>query len=107
MKYIFVAGPYSKGDVAVNVHNNIRAANTLAEAGFIPFSPLLAHFWNLIYPNSYEFWVDYNMAWLEKCDALLRLPGKSEGADREVVWMIEHGKPVYYSLDTLIYNIPE
>ena len=32
----------------------------------------------------YETWMEYDLAWLGACEALLRLPGHSPGADREV-----------------------
>lgn len=38
---------------------------------------------------------------LERCDAVLRLPGESPGADREVHYAISLGKPVYYGLEEL------
>jgi hypothetical protein len=36
--------------------------------------------------------------WLKCCDAVLRLPGESTGADREVALAKELGIPVYYSI---------
>jgi len=36
---------------------------------------------------------------LEKCDAVLRLPGASQGADQDVRVATERGLPVYYSID--------
>lgn len=38
---------------------------------------------------------------LEKCDAVLRLPGASNGADNDVRIALERGLPVYYSLDEI------
>jgi hypothetical protein len=81
MKFVYVASPYTKGDVAVNVRNNIEAADRLAVAGFAPFVPLLTHFWHLLFPHPYEFWCKQDMDWLERCDAIVRLPGESSGAD--------------------------
>ena len=81
---IFIAGPYSKGDVVVNVQNAIHAANKLLALGHTPFIPHLTHFWHLITPKPYEEWVEIDKAWLYVCDALLRLPGESPGADNEL-----------------------
>ena len=36
---IYVAGPYTNGEVAINVRNAYEAANQLAELGFAPFVP--------------------------------------------------------------------
>lgn len=38
---------------------------------------------------------------LEKCDAVLRLPGASNGADNDVRIALERGLPVYYSLNEI------
>ena len=39
------------------------------------------------------------VAW---CDALIRLPGKSPGADREVEWAEELNKPVFHTWADLL-----
>jgi hypothetical protein len=38
---------------------------------------------------------------LEKCDAILRIPGESKGADNDVQIAIERGLKVYYNLDEI------
>ena len=99
MKFVYVASPYTVGDVAVNVRINIEAADELARAGLIPFVPLLHHFWHLVVPHQYDFWTALDMAWLERCDAIVRLAGPSKGADAEVKRAQELGLPVYYSIE--------
>jgi len=101
MKFIYVASPYTKGDVAMNVRRNIEAADRIAQAGLVPFAPLLTHFWHLVIPHPYEFWCAQDLAWLERCDAILRLPGESSGADAEVKHALKLGMPVFYSLEEL------
>lgn len=95
MKFVYVASPYTKGDVAVNVRNNLEAADQIARLGYVPFAPLLTHFWHLLFPHPYEFWCNQDNAWVEKCDVLLRLPGESSGADKEVALARSLGIPVY------------
>lgn len=45
--FIYIAGPYTKGDVAQNVRNAIYTANSVRAVGHTPFVPhfstLLAH----------------------------------------------------------------
>ena len=53
---IYIAGPYTKGDVAQNVRNAIHAGNLAAHFGHTPFIPHLTHFWHMLCPNEYEFW---------------------------------------------------
>lgn len=102
LRFIYVASPYTQGDVALNVRRNLEAADAIAAAGLIPFASLLSHFWHLLHPHPYEFWIAQDMAWLERCDAIVRLPGESAGADAEVAWMVERGKPVFYSIAELL-----
>lgn len=101
MKKIYVAGPYTKGDVAVNVRNAILAAHILYNAGFYPFVPHLTHFWHMVCPRPYEDWLDLDNAFLPHCDALLRLPGESSGADKEVALAEKLGMPVFHDIAQL------
>jgi len=94
---VFVSGPYTNGDVAVNVRTAILAANRLLRKGHIPFVPHLTHFWHLVVPHPYEDWLELDMEWLKVCDAVLRLPGESPGADVEVRLAESLGIPVYYN----------
>ena len=102
MKYIYVAGPYSNGDPVLNTRKAIEAGELLIELGFVPFIPHLTHLWHLVSPHEIDYWYDYDNEWLNKCDALLRLPGESEGADAEVNRMFAIGKYVYFSIDALV-----
>jgi len=95
---VYIAGAYSKGDVAQNVRQAISAANELAELGLVPFIPHLAHFWHLLWPHKINFWYTYDLEWLRACDILLRLPGESVGADEEVTLARQLGMTVYSSV---------
>lgn len=95
---VYVAGPYSKGDIVVNVRNAIIAGNNLRALGYTPFVPHLSMFWHMLVPHhDIEYWYVYDMEWLEVCDAVFRLPGESVGADREVARAKELGIPVVTS----------
>lgn len=93
---VYVAGPYTKGDVAVNVRRAIEVGSELHDAGFMPFIPHLTHFWHFITPKPYEVWLSVDNEWLPLCDALLRLPGESSGSDKEVSLAQSLGIPVYF-----------
>lgn len=43
---------------------------------------------------------------IERCDAVLRLPGTSTGADNDVRLAQERGIPVYYSADEIPQYVP-
>jgi len=98
---VYIAAPYTKGDVAQNVHNAIKTANILIDMGHIPYIPHLTHFWHLVSPKPWEFWIEYDSIWLHYCDCLLRLQGESTGADHEVDIALKMGMKVYYNLRDL------
>lgn len=99
MLKIYVACPLTKGDMTINVRNGILAGDELAKRGHVPFIPALTHFWHMLCPHEYEFWLEQDFEWVRVCDALFRVPGESKGADREVDLANSLGKPVYYRLD--------
>lgn len=96
---IYVAGPMTIGDAAVNVRNAILAANQLADLGFCPFLPHLTHFWHLVCPRPYEFWIGLDSQFLQFCHGLLRLDGTSMGADREVALAKSINIPIFYTVE--------
>jgi len=96
---VYIAGPYTLGDVALNIRQVLVVAEAIFEAGHTPFVPHLYHFWHLINPKPYDYWIKLDMEWLKICDALIRLDGKSSGADREVDWCRSNGVPVFNSLE--------
>jgi hypothetical protein len=104
MKTVFIASPYTLGDVGVNVKKSMDVADELINNGLNPFIPLLYHFQHIANPRPYEDWIKIDLEWLSKCDCVLRLPGESSGADGEVKRAGELGIPVYYSIDELLKN---
>lgn len=98
---VFVSGPYSHGDVETNVRTAIQAADTLLEAGFLPFLPHLSHYWEQVSQKPYETWMEIDFGWLAQCQAVLRLPGHSPGADRECDLAKQLGIPVVTRIEDL------
>jgi hypothetical protein len=110
---ILIAGPYRSGTndepalMRANLDNLELVALPLFRKGHIPMIgewialPLIRlagstrpgdAAWDQIqYPAAHRL--------LDKCDAILRLPGASKGADEDVRKAIEIGIPVYYSVE--------
>lgn len=110
---ILIAGPYRSGtndDVTLMAANLARleeAAWPLFQAGYLPMIgewvalPVLASAGasgpldplaeQVMYPTAQRL--------LAHCDAVLRLPGDSTGADQDVAIAHQRGLPVYYQLD--------
>lgn len=80
---VYIAGPYSSDPIG-NTSEAIRTANEVRDIGHYPFVPHLSLQWDSQHPRDYEDWMKFDFEWLKQCDAVLRFPGHSPGADREV-----------------------
>lgn len=101
MMRVYIASPYTKGDVAVNVKRQIDMADELMRKGFAPFWPLHSHFHHLMHPHIYEDWTRLDLEWVLACDAVLRLPGESKGADGEVKFAKENNIPFFFTVSQI------
>lgn len=129
-KRVYLAGPISLGNLSDNVNKATSAFIELTEAGFAPFCPhwsvysggceplAMTDYNNRIVassesmcvsygsaqPNSltHEQWLEVDEAWVMVADAVLRLPGASKGADREVAYAQRLGIPVFHSIEEVI-----
>lgn len=99
---VYVSAPYTHPCPDANTQAAIKAGHALLDAGFVPFVPHLWHFMELQRSRPYEEWMHLDFAWLEQCDVVLRLPGVSPGADREVAWAERRGIRVFQSLEELV-----
>ena len=112
---ILIAGPYksgTNGDLAL-MHQNLKrleeAAWPIFAAGHVPMIgewvalPVLSSAGatgpndplaeQVMYPTAQRL--------LQHCDAVLRLPGQSAGADQDVAIARERGIPVYTALEQI------
>lgn len=110
--FVYVASPYTKGDVAINTRFQCLVFDQLMSDGLVwPVVPLWSHFQHIVFPRHYQDWIAYDQAMLPLYDACLRLSAKyaplgysqqeSSGADAEVATFERIGKPVFYSVDDL------
>lgn len=108
---ILIAGPYRSGTdgdparIAQNLERLESAAAPIHRLGHIPMIgewvalPVLRG-WS---ETEADGDVMYDTAWrlLQHCDAVLRLPGDSVGADMDIKIARERGLPVYRSVDEI------
>ena len=99
---VYVASPYTLGDRSENVRKALAVATQLLDAGHEPFCPLLSHFWDLMYPRPWHRWMEVDLAWLKVAEALVRIPGESVGADREVAVANRRGIPTFFSVEAFL-----
>lgn len=104
---VYIAGPYSEPDQAINVKVAMDAAHELLCYGLVPYCPHLTHFLHMAYPRSWKEWMEYDEVWLRKCDCVLRLIGVSRGADREVDLAVSLEIPVFNNLPELLNWVGE
>lgn len=108
---VYVAAPYTLGDVGANVHRCVKLCDALWAAGFLPICPLLTHLWHVISPKSYDEWLEYDSYFLHDADVMLfdagRTPGPSNGVRQELLQAERDGIPVYWSVESLYRDFPE
>jgi hypothetical protein len=112
---ILIAGPYRSGTdddpdrMAANLHRLEEAAWPIFQAGHVPMigewvalpvlhsagatGPLDPLAEKVMYPTAQRL--------LAHCDAVLRLPGESTGADQDVAIARQRGLPVYHRLEEI------
>ena|SRR6266404_8890570 len=109
---VYIASPYTKGDVAINTHFQCKIFDQLLTDGrVLPVAPLWSHFQHLLFPRPYVDWIAYDQALLHLYDCCLRLDAsieslnysqsESSGADAEVASFRRMGKPVFESVETM------
>ncbi|MFT5723283.1 MAG: hypothetical protein ACI9JN_000392 [Bacteroidia bacterium] len=104
MLKIFISGPYTKGDVAQNVKMSMEVTNQLIDLGFAPYCPHLTHFLHMNNFQPYEKWLELDIEYMILCDAILRIPGDSAGADKEVELAKKRGILVFYDINQILLH---
>ncbi len=104
---VYVAGLIALGNQLEHFRNAIDAADKLLIAGHTPFVPHLDYWWHVIHPHTPEEWLKWDFEWLKLCEALVRLPGESKGADHEVRVANHYGIPVYYGVENFFDAVPQ
>jgi nucleoside 2-deoxyribosyltransferase len=116
-RYIFLAAPYqgtgthdhtSYFAIHANISRVHAMALALARLGYGFFAPHVHSAHNeVIAPDvPAAYWYELDLHFLHACDAVLRLPGDSRGADAECREAAKSGIPVYDTLETLVAECP-
>ena len=105
---VYTAGPYTNPDPVVNTHKAIKFGLALWEQlGILPFTPHLTLMSHMVCPKPINFWYSIDLAYIDHCDAILRMPGSSSGADAEMEYAYQNRIPElsFYALPDDIKNI--
>lgn len=95
MGWVYVSGPYTNPDPVVNTHIAIKAGILLRDAGYCPVIPHLSLLVDMVSPHPPDFYYQWDLCLLHRCDFMLRLPGESWGADREEEYALQLGIAVH------------
>lgn len=105
---VYLSGPISNGGTATpeQIADNVRASLgthvELMRAGFAVINPILTAYVDEMHDIPWNTWITADLAILARCDAVLRLPGPSVGADQECAFAREKWIPVFVSIDDLV-----
>lgn len=105
---IYVAGPLTHHDQVqevLNVEVAKEAGHILEDAGISAFVPHYFYYSRRRVQRSYEEWMAIDLRMLKHCHALVRLPGPSPGADREVEAAKVLGLPVYFGIEACLADL--
>lgn len=99
MLHVYIAGPLGAPEGwEDNKRRACKAADWVIRQGHVPFVPHLSTAWVAATDDAaargHEEWMDWCLAWVSRCDVVLRVPGESPGADREVAHAVALGIPV-------------
>jgi hypothetical protein len=105
---VYIAAPYSRGIPDETMARVIDAADQLRHAGHVPFIPhTMTFLWAVRHQHPVDYWYAFDIEWLKQCEAIVRLPGPSTGADEEVrIARDELHLPVYNSVAELLLKAP-
>ena len=95
MILVYIAGPYTSPDPVMNTKLAVEAFHRILDAGHAAYCPHLSHFADQQTPRPYEDWMALDFEIIQRCDMVLRLPGDSTGADREVAFAQQHNIPAW------------
>ncbi len=100
-KVVYVAGPFS-GNTIANIHAACITGDALLHVGLTPIVPHSFQTWDLVSPKSYEEWMHICLDLVSVAHMVLRMPGESAGADREVAHAQSLKIPVYQFVEDCV-----
>lgn len=105
-KRVYISGPITctNYDRTTAIHEAVNTQRELMELGFAPLNPMLSAYLPYAFDGSFshEDWLECDIPWVVCADAVLRLPGPSDGADRECSRARTLDIPVFDSVDALV-----
>lgn len=113
-KVVYIAGPMtSSGDYKTNIRLGVKVMRALMKMGYSVICPQLSGLtdfdtvaWKareLTGDLTHDDWYEMDLELVRRSDLLLRLPGESRGADKEVAEAERRGIKVYHKVCDIWY----
>ncbi len=84
---IYISGPITNGNRNLSFYQAAEAQLRLMKTGdYACYNPMLSMAMFANNELSWEEWLECDESWIRVSDLVLRLPGESKGADREVTY---------------------
>ena len=108
-KRVYIAGPYSSGDILKildNIRKGIRAGVEVLLMGYAPFCPWLDHQFQFFLQGdeklTVEHYREFSIAWLEVSDYMIVLDGweTSKGTIAEIAIAKANKIPTFYGVES-------
>lgn len=95
---LYIAGYYT-ANPAHGVANAASFFNEAYDKGWLPIIPHANIVIDMLAPQTAQFWYEYDLALLKRCDALFVAPDVvtrlSTGVSEEVTFAVDNNLPVY------------
>ena len=102
---VYVAGYYS-ANPAHGTREACDAFQKLLSYDVVPLVPHMSLLLDIVHPHDADFWYEYDLALLARCDAMFVIPNsdltiESTGVRNEITFCEAHGIPVIYTCSVL------
>lgn len=106
LPHVYVLSAWEEHDgkfgKVTNMGRSIDVAEHLYSSGnCIPVVPDLTIAWNQVYPRSPEFWLEYRVQLMSRCDVALCVGSDADLAEKELSEASRIGLPVFYTGEDL------
>lgn len=98
---VYLSTPMRKGRWTDNVRVASFVAAELMKLGFGVINPIGSWLPDLVVPLDADTWINNDFALIQRCDAVFRIEGESEGADKECMFAKENGIPIYFTIENI------
>jgi nucleoside 2-deoxyribosyltransferase len=104
---VYVAGYYS-ANPAHGTREACDAFEKILSYDVVPLVPHMSLLLDIVHPHDADFWYEYDLALLARCDAMFVIPNsrptiESTGVHNEIAFCEAHGIPVVYTYRAIEY----